>query len=304
MTATLIISDIHANPWALDAVLSHAHKRFSLGEIWFLGDLFGYGPAPYQVWNKLCKKPVLPTTLLAGNHDWGIIGRIEGPKVIPDENGFFKGSVHIGHYREAAYKVIIRHQEVLRSKKNLLEQMVGYPVMSSPRKGVYLVHGEMIDTPYKSVTQYTKHPLLSPTEIAKKFKEAKQSAEQSQDVHLPEEHTKGLPQIFCSGHTHLQCLWRWDAETLQWQSHAIDQPYSIKNLEEVPILFNPGSVGFPRDPSGCPAYAVLDWDNEILSFHHVWYDTAPLREAMSTEPYISLISDPRFFIEPNCQENL
>lgn len=303
MPVTLVLSDIHANPWALDAVLSHAHKHFILGEIWFLGDLFGYGPAPYEVWNKLCKNPALPTTMLAGNHDWGILKRIEGPKVIPDGNGFFKGSLYVGHYREAAYKVIIRHQENLKSKTRLLEKVSAYPIMSSPRKGVYLAHGEITGALFDSVERYTLHPMLLPSEMAAQFVEAKQNSDQGHDVYLPKEHEKSAPQIFCVGHTHLQRLWRWNAEGSQWQPKSTDKPNSLKNLEKSPLMFNPGSVGFSRDPLGCPSYAILDWDNEVLHFHRVWYDIAPLREAMSAEPYIDLISDPQFFIEPNCQEN-
>jgi hypothetical protein len=125
------------------------------------------------------------------------------------------------------------------------------------------------------------------------------------DVVLPNGHADVPPLIFACGHTHLQRLWRWDPNCSQWQRQSVDRPYSLRGLEETPILFNPGSVGFPRDEeSGCPMYAVIDWDNELLSFCQVWYDTTPLREAMAAEPYISLISDPQFFIEPHCQENV
>jgi len=40
---TLIISDIHANLPALDAVIEDAG---SFGQVWCLGDVVGYGPDP------------------------------------------------------------------------------------------------------------------------------------------------------------------------------------------------------------------------------------------------------------------
>ena len=40
----LIISDVHANAVALEAVLDDASDQFDA--VWCLGDLVGYGPAP------------------------------------------------------------------------------------------------------------------------------------------------------------------------------------------------------------------------------------------------------------------
>lgn len=298
MSATLVISDVHANPWALDAVLDDAYARFSLSEIWFLGDLFGYGPEPYRVWNKLCKNPVLPLTQLVGNHDWGFIRRIEGPKML---NNIGDTGAWISHYRKQASDVIALHQALLKSKKPVWSSFSSLPAMHSPRPGVYLVHGEVTDTPEKSIEHYTIHPLLTPDEMVSKFTGASHAF--PGDVILPDGHAEVPPLIFVCGHTHLQRLWRWDPVRAEWQSQTVDQPCNLRTLAGSPILFNPGSVGFPRDGLGCPAYAVIDWDHEMLFFHHIWYDTTSLREAMAVEPYLGLISDPQFFIEPHCQEN-
>ena len=42
-----LISDVHANLHALEAVLAEVDKG-DFEELWFLGDLIGYGPRPNE----------------------------------------------------------------------------------------------------------------------------------------------------------------------------------------------------------------------------------------------------------------
>ncbi len=67
----LIISDIHANLAALEAVLVDAP---AFDEIWCLGDLVGYGPNPNECVERLQD---FPHVSLAGNHDWAALGILE-----------------------------------------------------------------------------------------------------------------------------------------------------------------------------------------------------------------------------------
>jgi diadenosine tetraphosphatase ApaH/serine/threonine PP2A family protein phosphatase len=67
----LIISDIHANLAALEAVLEDAPH---FDEVWCLGDLVGYGPKPNQCIQRVRG---LPHTSLAGNHDWAALGKLD-----------------------------------------------------------------------------------------------------------------------------------------------------------------------------------------------------------------------------------
>lgn len=60
----LIISDIHANITALDAVLEAAKERWD--RLACLGDLVGYGPDPNQVVDRI---RALDATVIRGNHD-------------------------------------------------------------------------------------------------------------------------------------------------------------------------------------------------------------------------------------------
>lgn len=68
---TLVISDIHANLNALQAVLAGAGK---VEQVWFLGDVVGYGPDPNECVEILEKLPNLQA--LMGNHDAALMGYI------------------------------------------------------------------------------------------------------------------------------------------------------------------------------------------------------------------------------------
>ncbi len=67
----LVISDIHANYPALQAVLQDAGPA---DEIWCLGDLVGYGPDPNAVIEQVRELPKL--TCVLGNHDVAVLGRM------------------------------------------------------------------------------------------------------------------------------------------------------------------------------------------------------------------------------------
>lgn len=68
----LIISDIHANLVALDAVLSAAGE---VDAVWNLGDTVGYGPRPRECIEKMQALGADP--VLTGNHDLAAIGAID-----------------------------------------------------------------------------------------------------------------------------------------------------------------------------------------------------------------------------------
>lgn len=68
-----ILSDIHANYHALEAVLA-AVDREEADEVWCLGDTVGYGPRP----NRCCAVVADRAALcLAGNHDLAVRGTID-----------------------------------------------------------------------------------------------------------------------------------------------------------------------------------------------------------------------------------
>jgi diadenosine tetraphosphatase ApaH/serine/threonine PP2A family protein phosphatase len=68
----LVISDIHANQMALEAVLQDAGPA---DEVWCLGDLVGYGPDPNAVIERL--RQLAHLTCILGNHDAAIVRRMD-----------------------------------------------------------------------------------------------------------------------------------------------------------------------------------------------------------------------------------
>ncbi len=68
----LVISDVHANQVALEAVLSAAP---SFDAIWNIGDTVGYGPRPSECLDLMTDRGAAP--VLVGNHDLACIGDLD-----------------------------------------------------------------------------------------------------------------------------------------------------------------------------------------------------------------------------------
>ena len=68
-----VVSDIHANLHALQAVLADIDAE-GVDELWCLGDVVGYGPRP----NECCDLVRARATLsLCGNHDLAVLGALD-----------------------------------------------------------------------------------------------------------------------------------------------------------------------------------------------------------------------------------
>ncbi|MBE3560790.1 MAG: metallophosphoesterase family protein [Ktedonobacteraceae bacterium] len=72
-----ILTDVHANLEAMEAVLAKIDelaRQEPIDQIWFLGDLVGYGPDPNACIEKLRART---DVIIAGNHDWAAVGKID-----------------------------------------------------------------------------------------------------------------------------------------------------------------------------------------------------------------------------------
>src|SRR5438876_6061945 len=67
----LLLSDIHSNLVALEAVLSACPDADA---VWCLGDIVGYGPRPNEVIARLAS---LGAASVAGNHDLAALGKLD-----------------------------------------------------------------------------------------------------------------------------------------------------------------------------------------------------------------------------------
>ena len=70
----LVLSDIHSNLTAFEAVLQDAQKQGGFDRIWCLGDVVGYGPDPKECLALLRE---YDHVCVAGNHDWGSVEKID-----------------------------------------------------------------------------------------------------------------------------------------------------------------------------------------------------------------------------------
>ena len=133
MTKVLVISDIHANLTALEAVLADAGK---VDQVWCLGDIAGYGPDPNECIERVRVLPRL--TCMMGNHDFAAIG-----------------SQPLETFNADARKALLWQREVLtESSLAFLRKLSETPVV---RGEVTLAHG----SPRDSVWEYIMNTLVA-----------------------------------------------------------------------------------------------------------------------------------------------
>jgi predicted phosphodiesterase len=127
----LVISDVHANLPALEAVLADAAP---FDRIWCLGDITGYGPFPNECIARLREFPLVS---LAGNHDWAAIGKLD-----------------LGNFnREARAGVIWTRLALMPDNKAFLEGLPSLLV----EDGYTLAHG----SPSQPIEEYILDPLAA-----------------------------------------------------------------------------------------------------------------------------------------------
>jgi predicted phosphodiesterase len=121
VTRILVISDIHANLTALEAVLADAGE---VDETWCLGDLVGYGPDPNDCIRKVRSLPNL--TCLMGNHDTAAIG-----------------SLALSSFNHDARRSLVWHQQAITERN--FKFLSSLPGEVTVRGRVSLAHGSPRD---------------------------------------------------------------------------------------------------------------------------------------------------------------
>lgn len=122
MTRILVISDIHANLEALEAVLKEAGK---VDQTWCLGDIAGYGPQPNECIQRIAALPEL--TCMMGNHDFAALSELS-----------------LETFNTDARKALLWQREILTEEsKTILRSLSDKPL---ERGDVTLSHGSPRDT--------------------------------------------------------------------------------------------------------------------------------------------------------------
>jgi predicted phosphodiesterase len=81
VTRTLIVSDVHANLVALEAVLRDGEREGPIDAVWSLGDCVGYGPQPAEC---IARLKGFGAAMVAGNHERAATGAIGTEDFNPD----------------------------------------------------------------------------------------------------------------------------------------------------------------------------------------------------------------------------
>jgi predicted phosphodiesterase len=235
----LVVSDIHANAAAFDAVLRHTRNERDC--ILCLGDLVGYGPDPNECIERAAERC---TVILGGNHDLAAAGRL-------DLSAF-------SHHARSAMEWTLA--ELSPANKRYLSRL--------PPKARYedilLSHGG----PEDPVWSY----IFSESDAALSFSGAEFS------------------NCFF-GHTHIPSVFiefRAPASSGEPGEPRYSVAYGSPELavetvkQDLRMLLNPGSVGFPRDAGDAHSsdnlrraaarYALFNTATGIWQFKRVEYD--------------------------------
>ncbi len=254
MARYAILTDIHANLEALEAVLSDADKN-RIDAIWFLGDLVVYGPNPNECISRLHKAigaDKWPGISVIGNNDQAIIEGKE-PEMVADlmvQAG--EVSVEAQKYRDATTECHQWTVETLTEESKKLLSQIG----TGPRNVLansILVHASPCD-PVGMAGNY----LTNTMEAEEAF------------------YCLGRDKNMCLfGHTHLTTLFREIRTDRPYNNCELLQRQELTGktipLDGQRLLINPGSVGQPRDGDNRAAYAILDDGAHTIQFRRVEY---------------------------------
>lgn len=125
-----IISDIHANPAALNSVLADAEKQ-NCGRVICLGDLVGYGYDP-NTCIDICRERNIECFL--GNHDAGLISRIK-----------------LGWFNPFAEEAIRRHRPLVSEDNK--KWLAGLPYNRREGENAF-AHGVYVVKPVSASTHF------------------------------------------------------------------------------------------------------------------------------------------------------
>lgn len=288
-----VISDVHANWQALRIVLLDA-RRNGAEAIWCLGDIVGRGPEPYRCWQELAEFRQVPISgWIAGNHDWGLLGRLESLWFLHHIDEQNSKQVLAGDFGKHVWAVILQHRQVLENKTALWQWFESLPLLASPMAGVYLAHGIVSTDPQLMIGTYAWVPDSAEQSLTN-LKPMWPSLSNMDDPHLaklPRLAKAGwfAPRLILVGHTHVACVWqprngghdgsRW----IDFSPQLAAGPVWFDDAEHRPVFANPGSVGFPADCSGNLAtYMLMDWDERRIGLwlRRIPYDPTDSVKAM------------------------
>lgn len=248
---TAIISDIHANFEALQAVLADIDAR-GVKRVICLGDIIGYGPDPLACIDAVRKRC---DWSLMGNHDFGVLYEPTNFNPGAESAAFWTREQLDAEPDEQARRQ--RYEFLGRLRVRVVDPAPA----SNPRLHILCVHG----SPRRPINEY-----VFPDDV----------------ISAPDKLTTifdRVTRVCFVGHTHVPGVFT-DEPDFYPPGELTDNTY--KFAEDEKAIVNVGSVGQPRDMDPRAAYAILHDDR--VQFVRVPYDIEKCAKKIKA---ISTLSD-------------
>ena len=251
---TAIITDIHANIEALDAVLADCHGA-GVNEVIALGDLVGYGHDPEAVIQRLVERRI-PSVI--GNHEMALL-----------EDSY------LAHFNDEGAKAIRLHRQWLSTASlNYIQSLPRVIV----RHGARFVHGLPPDSAINYVSRTPE------TRVRRIMALLKQRISFTGHTHLmgwlelhPHGGVSGDPDR--QGHSDPPGLERRphgesddEADGLKRGRFQPERLAPLQLDEKCRYLISAGSVGQPRDGVWQAKYVIWDREKKCIEPRYVVYD--------------------------------
>lgn len=310
----VLLSDIHANCCALEAVLNDVDA--DIKTFWVLGDTVGYGPHPLECLEFL-QKEVCARGWVMGNHDAGFAHILS----LASQDAFFNLT---------AQGALVKHVDALDQKPLLKRWVLGEfvherlrPLTRTIGKTSYvLTHASLLaDDGAMRSSRAALHSI--PARVAKLLRDKSKSRwtgyafQYLSPWNLPAfelefprlrrrwEKTSSQQMGMLVGHSHIPFLYIADPvngkEKITHVEIRYDDPIELSSRL---FILNPGSVGQPRDLDNRAAYAILDTRNRMVEFRRVAYDVAAVQRDLQSRAYPEKLI-PRLHLadlDDNCQD--
>lgn len=275
-----VLSDVHANSEALEAVLHDAIDHNKVDKFWFLGDAVGRGPDPVPIL-RLINSYLEPQDWVLGNHD-----AMFRDLIMPGEkNGHHPISITKGNGLEievsgkvvsraiwnatnnTAIETIIKNRLVVKAyeyedrfwRENFISQRFQPREIIQDNIRYIMVHGSL------SILQSDDHfeTYIWPWRDEGIHEELIALDELNQP-------SQQFNQVLLIGHTHIPfAVLAKNQNKFEVLKLEVDKTYSMNAPN---VILNPGAVGQPRDWCVCASYMILDTEQNTFMLKKVPYD--------------------------------
>lgn len=230
-----LISDIHANLPALEAVLRDIDSQ-QVAAIYCLGDVVGYGPQPAETLERVIAV-TQPGKAIAGNHDYAVLVEAIGFNRSAREAVDWTRELLRPRWFEWGKKR--RHWQWLKQLPTIFEEGDVSFVHASPRQHLeeYILEEHTQGMSYLGEDPET----------------------------MLDENFQLVQRVCFIGHTH-----RPGVITADYQWHTPADHDQRWTLDSDKVIVNIGSVGQPRDKDPRACYAI--YDGESVEWRRVEYD--------------------------------